>query len=82
MSVFAGLGGQKFIDYCLDRIKYVKQLLDEQNLDIPIEVDGGITEENASKVVEAGASILVAGSTVYNSKNPKKTIEKLRGTNY
>lgn len=81
MSVFAGLGGQKFIDYCLDRVKYVKKILDSQNLNIPIEVDGGITEENAIEVVEAGASILVAGSTVYNSKDPKRTIEILKGTN-
>ncbi len=78
MSVFAGLGGQKFIPQSLDRIKKVKSILEEMKLDIPIEVDGGINEENAKAVKEAGASILVAGSSVFNSPNPAKTIEILK----
>lgn len=80
MSVFAGLGGQKFISYCLDRVKYIKKLLDSQNINIPIEIDGGINEENAHLAVEAGATILVAGSSVYNSPDPTRTIQILKGT--
>lgn len=79
MSVFAGLGGQKFIPYCLDRVKKVKAILDETGHDIPIEIDGGITEENVGEVIKAGATIIVAGSTVFRSQDAKKTIQALRG---
>lgn len=79
MSVFAGLGGQKFIEDSIERIKTVKRYLDERSLNIPIEVDGGITEQNADEVIAAGASILVAGSSIYKSKNPAATIRRLRG---
>lgn len=79
MSVFAGLGGQKFIENSLERIKTVKKYLDEMSLNIPIEIDGGITEENVDEVIAAGASIIVAGSSVYKSKNPAATIRRLRG---
>lgn len=79
MSVFAGLGGQKFIQDSLERIKTVKKYLDEMSLNIPIEIDGGITEENVDDVIAAGASIIVAGSSVYKSKNPAATIKRLRG---
>lgn len=78
MSVFAGLGGQKFIPYCLDRIAVVKKYLTEMKLDIPVEVDGGVTEENSAEVIKAGADILVAGSAVYNSPDMRKTIANLR----
>lgn len=78
MSVFAGLGGQKFIDNCLERIKQVKRYLEEMNIDIPIEVDGGINEQNAIAVKNAGGSILVAGSSVFKSDNPQRTVEILR----
>lgn len=80
MSVFAGLGGQKFIDYCADRVRYVKYLLEKENLNIPIEIDGGINERNARIAIDAGANILVAGSSIYNSDDPKKTIRVLKGT--
>lgn len=79
MSVFAGLGGQKFIENSIERIKTVKKYLDEMHLDIPIEIDGGITEENVDEVIAAGASIIVAGSSIYKSKNPAATIKRLRG---
>lgn len=79
MSVFAGLGGQKFIENSIDRIKELKSFLKQMKLDIPIEIDGGINEENANKVIEAGASILVAGSSIFKSNNPKQTIQNLRG---
>lgn len=75
MSVFAGLGGQKFIENSLDRVRKVVTILKDMNLNIPIEIDGGINEENAGRVKEAGASILVAGSSIYKSENPKQTIK-------
>lgn len=79
MSVYAGLGGQKFIESSIEKIKKTKAILEEMNLDIPIEVDGGINEENCSRIIEAGASILVAGSSVFKSTDPKATIKNLRG---
>lgn len=79
MTVFAGYGGQKFIPYCLDRIKKVKDICVEKGINPIIEVDGGIGEDNAREVIEAGASALVAGSAIYKSKDPVNTISKLRG---
>lgn len=75
MSVFAGFGGQKFIPATLNRIRTVRQELDRMGLaEIPIEVDGGIGPANASEVVQAGASILVAGSSVFGAKDPAAAI--------
>ena len=79
MTVFAGYGGQKFIPYCLDRIKKVKDICVKKGINPIIEVDGGIGEDNASEVIEAGASALVAGSAIYKSKDPVNTIKILRG---
>ncbi len=79
MTVFAGYGGQKFIPYCLDRIKKVKDICVEKGINPIIEVDGGIGEDNAREVIEAGASALVAGSAIYKSKDPVNTIKILRG---
>lgn len=80
MTVYAGLGGQKFIMRCLDRIKRVKEILKEINKDIPVEVDGGVNVDTAPLAIEAGATILVAGSAVYKAEDPKWVIKKLRGT--
>lgn len=79
MTVFAGYGGQKFIPYCLDRIKKVKDICVEKGINPIIEVDGGIGEDNAREVIEAGARALVAGSAIYKSKDPVNTIKILRG---
>ncbi len=78
MTVFAGYGGQKLIPECLDRIREVKRILDEKGLNIPIEADGGIGADNASLVKEAGATVLVAGSSVYKASDPKAVISKLK----
>lgn len=78
MTVYAGYGGQKLIPECLDRIKKVKSILAEMDLNIPIEADGGIGAENADAVKEAGATILVAGSSVYKSDDPKEVIRRLK----
>ena len=79
MSVFAGFGGQQFIPESLARIKAVRQELDRLGRrDVPVEVDGGVGPENASAVKKAGASILVAGSSVFKAKDPAAAIEALR----
>ena len=78
MSVNPGFGGQQFIPHSLQKIKELRQMINEKKLKVKIEVDGGITEENAKDVVNAGADVLVAGSTVFKSKDPKKTIEYLK----
>jgi len=78
MSVNPGFGGQKFIPHALVKIKQLKQIIDQKALKVKIEVDGGITLENAKMVVEAGADVLVTGSTVFKSKDPKETIRLLK----
>jgi ribulose-phosphate 3-epimerase len=65
MTVNPGFGGQKFIPETLRKIREVKQMLDDRNLKADIQVDGGITLDNVSQVLEAGANIIVAGSSVY-----------------
>src|ERR1700712_1517397 len=65
MSVNPGFGGQSFIPHTLTKIKELRKMIDEQSLKVNIEVDGGITLENAKSVVKAGADVLVAGSTVF-----------------
>jgi ribulose-phosphate 3-epimerase len=79
MSVFAGFGGQKFIEATYDRVRALKAEIDAQGLDIPIEVDGGVSASNAAQLVEAGAEILVAGSAVFKAENPSAVISAMRG---
>ena len=78
MSVFAGFGGQKFIYESLDRVAALKARLQAKGDAALIEVDGGVNEENAGPLQEAGADILVAGSSVFRSAAPAKTIAALR----
>ncbi len=78
MSVNPGFGGQLFIEYTIDKIKQLKQLIVQKNVTTLIEVDGGVTIENAKKIIHAGASILVAGNTVFTSDQPAETILKLK----
>ena len=80
MSVYPGFGGQKFISDVLNKIKILKNIKEKENLKFDIEVDGGINFENSKLVVEAGANILVSGTTVFKSNNGniKKNIETLR----
>lgn len=77
MSVNPGFGGQKFIPYTIEKIKQLKQIIKQRKLNTLIEIDGGVDLQNAQSIVNAGADILVAGSSVFNSKNPKETIRKL-----
>lgn len=78
MSVNPGFGGQKFIPYTLEKIKQLRKMIDERGLDVKIEIDGGVTLENAPSIIAAGADVLVAGNTVFKSADPKATIAKLK----
>lgn len=78
MSVNPGFGGQKFIYQTLNKIKALKARIDERNLDVKIEIDGGVGLQNAEAILSAGADILVAGSSVFKSEDPKDTIVKLK----
>ena len=80
MSVYPGFGGQKFIPSIVNKIKKLKSIKEKQNLKFDIEVDGGINFDNSKLVVEAGANILVSGTTIFknNNGNIKKNIETLR----
>jgi ribulose-phosphate 3-epimerase len=78
MSVNPGFGGQKFIPHTIEKIKELRRMIDERNTGTLIEVDGGITLENAAAIAAAGADVFVAGSTVFNSTNPAETIKLLR----
>lgn len=79
MSVNPGFGGQKFIPEVLKKIRAVKEMIDEKNLDVEIEIDGGVNAETARLCVEAGATVLVAGSAIYNEKDRAKAISSIRG---
>lgn len=78
MSVNPGFGGQAFIAQSLNKIRFLRQRIDQLRLPVKIEVDGGITLNNAQSVIDAGAHILVAGSTIFNSLDPKATIKQLK----
>ena len=80
MSVEPGFGGQKFMHEVLEKTKAVRDLINKQNLNVDVEIDGGINFENCSKAKSAGANILVSGSTVFkeNKGDLKKNIEILR----
>ena len=80
MSVYPGFGGQKFIPEVLSKIKTLSEIKKNKNLNFDIEVDGGINFENSKSVIEAGANILVSGTTIFkeNSGNIKKNIEILK----
>ena len=82
MSVEPGFGGQKFMPEVLQKTKSLKQKIDKRNLKIDIEIDGGINFENCILAKEAGANILVSGSTIFkeNKGDLKKNIEILRNS--
>ena len=78
MTVNPGFGGQKFIYSMLKKIERLKESILKQGTNTMIEVDGGVTLENASAIVKAGADVLVAGNTVFNAKDPELTIRLLK----
>ena len=80
MSVFPGFGGQTFMPEVIEKIKNLKKIRDEKKFNYDIEVDGGINFENSKIVIEAGANILVSGTTIFkeNNGNIKKNIDSLK----
>ena len=78
MSVYAGFGGQKFIEDTYNRIRTLHAEIERQGMVIPIEIDGGVSASNAASLVEAGAEILVAGSAVFKAADPAAVIDQMR----
>ena len=78
MSVNPGFGGQSFIENTYAKVKALKQLIIQKGTSTLIEIDGGVTDQNAKALIEAGADVLVAGSFVFKSDNPTKTIARLK----
>lgn len=78
MSVNPGYGGQQFIPHTIEKIKQLRRMIDEKGLKTLIEIDGGVTLQNAASIMAAGADVLVAGSTVFRSPDPRATIKELK----
>ena len=79
MGVFPGFGGQKFIESTLDKIQKLRAYVDEHHLSLEIEMDGGATEGNAKTLRDAGVDVIVGGSSVFKSDDPRRTIAILKG---
>jgi len=77
MSVNPGFGGQQFIENTFDKVRRLRALANAKKSEVLIEIDGGVTSENAAALVQAGANVLVAGSFVFKSENPSQTISDL-----
>ncbi len=78
MSVNPGFGGQKFIENTYDKVRKLKSLINKKGANTQIEIDGGVNQQNAGKLMEVGADILVAGSFVFSAENPISTIKELK----
>ena len=78
MSVFPGFGGQKFIPEALDKLRQLRQMIDESGKEIDLQIDGGVTAENVAEIKAAGANVIVAGSAVFKAENRKEMIAKLK----
>ena len=78
MSVFPGFGGQKFIEETIEKIEAAKELIEQQDHEIFLEVDGGINNETISRVSKAGANVFVAGSAIFGSSDYEQTIQSFR----
>jgi ribulose-phosphate 3-epimerase len=78
MSVNPGFGGQAFIPQTLNKIKELRNMIDEKGLKVDIEIDGGVTLANAKSIVDAGATVLVAGNTVFKAHSPTEMISLLK----
>jgi ribulose-phosphate 3-epimerase len=80
MSVNPGFGGQKFIERTYQKIKELKSLIKASGSNTLIEIDGGVNQQNAKALLDAGADVLVAGNFVFSSPNPKEVIQRLKET--
>jgi ribulose-phosphate 3-epimerase len=81
MSVNPGFGGQEFIPHTFQKIRNLKRMIHDRGLKTLIEIDGGVTVDNASHILKAGADVLVAGSTVFHAEDPKAAIHTLKYSN-
>ncbi len=78
MSINPGFGGQKFEEITYNKVRKLRQMANDQDLNTHIEIDGGVTSANAKKLLDAGADVLVAGSFIFKSENPTQTIAELK----
>jgi ribulose-phosphate 3-epimerase len=78
MSVNPGFGGQKFIENTYRKVTELKSLIESQQSSAQIEIDGGVNQQNAKPLMDAGADVLVAGNFVFSSSNPKEVIQRLK----
>ena len=78
MSINPGFGGQKFEDITYQKVRKLRKMITKQGLDTLIEIDGGVTDKNAKKLIDAGANVLVAGSHIFKSDKPTATISALK----
>src|SRR5688572_24510426 len=78
MSVNPGFGGQQFIQYTYEKIKQLRKMIDDKKLPTLIEIDGGVTLQNAKALIDSGAHVLVAGNTVFKADDPRATIAQLK----
>ncbi len=78
MSINPGFGGQKFEEMTYNRVKRLRKMIDDQGLNTRIEIDGGVTDKNAKKLIDAGADVLVAGSYIFKSDDPTATIANMK----
>jgi ribulose-phosphate 3-epimerase len=78
MSVNPGFGGQKFIPRSLHRITELREMIERNNSNALIEVDGGVNADNIADIINAGADAVVAGNAIFKSENPEETIQKLK----
>ena len=78
MSVFAGFGGQKFIPETMDKIRFIRQEIDRRGLKTLIEIDGGVSTQNAQELFVAGADVLVAGTAVFGAPDPEEAIRQMK----
>lgn len=78
MSVNPGFGGQKFIPQSLEKIKHLREFIKRKESSTLIEVDGGVNENNVKAILDTGTGTIVAGSSIFNSANPQKTVKKFK----
>ena len=78
MSVFPGFGGQEFIDSVLEKVSKIRSIIDEKNLNMRLEIDGGIKLDNIKEVADAGADTFVSGSAIFNQPDYSEIIQEMR----
>jgi ribulose-phosphate 3-epimerase len=78
MSVNPGFGGQSFINYSIDKIKDLKKIIEMKNLNVSIQVDGGVSKDNIKELYDAGATEFISGSAIFKAKDPEEEIKIMK----